>query len=93
MKKKRTIAFRIPEATYRELEARGLRDGLSAGQVAQRMVLDALADANHAEVVALVKRLRSELALGVMTLLADAGKASAEDAKEFVRRQFGDALN
>ncbi len=93
MKKKRTIAFRIPESTYRELESRGLRDGLSAGQVAQRLVLDALADSRHAEVVALVRALRSEVALGVMALLIDAGKASAEEAEDFVRRRFGDALN
>ncbi len=93
MKKKRTIAFRIPESTYRDLEARGMRDGLSAGQMAQRIVLDALADSRHAEVVALVRRLRFEVAIGVMALLADAGKASAEEAEEFVRRRFGDALN
>jgi predicted transposase YdaD len=89
----KTVGFRIPAATYRELEARGRQEGLSAGQMAQRMVLEALSDTKHAELLATINQLRSELALATMALLADAGKASAEEAEAFVRGRFHHALN
>jgi hypothetical protein len=89
----KTVGFRIPASTYRELEARGRREGLSPGQMAQKMVLEALSDTKHAELLATINQLRSELALATMALLADAGKASAEEAEAFVRRRFQHALN
>lgn len=89
----KTIGFRVPLSIYRELVARGRQDGLSPGQMAHRMVVEALSDTKHAELLATVNQLRSELALATMALLADAGKASAEEAEAFVRRSFHHVLN
>jgi hypothetical protein len=89
----KTIGFRIAPPIHKELEARARREGLSPGQMAQRMVLEALSDTKHAELLATINQLRSELALATMALLADAGKASAEEAEAFVRRSFHHALN
>jgi hypothetical protein len=90
----KTVGFRLPPSTYRELEARGRQDGLSPGQMAQRMVLEALSDTKHAELLATINQLRAELALATMILLADAGKAeSAAEAEALVRERFSHALN
>jgi hypothetical protein len=83
----KTIGFRLPSSIHKELEARGRREGLSPGQMAQRLVLESLADTRHEEVMAAIR-------LATMILLADAGKAeSAEEAEALVRQRFTHGLN
>lgn len=91
----KTISLRLPVALVQELERRGGPEHCSAGEIARRYVHERLSEGNRADVadrIADVEQriqsrldsLEAKLLQSVVTLLVDAGKASVEEAEQWV---------
>lgn len=97
MSQSKPIGFRLPPAAARKLTAEAAGRDLTPGTYARRIVLDALAgDAGRvAEELAAARkelaRLRADLRLVTVALLADAGNAELEQAEAWVRANLTEA--
>lgn len=85
------VAFRLPAAEHRRLASAASELGLSPGTFARQLVVRAMSDQSTTEILAEIEvlrrsisRLRDDLATAVVALLADAGKASADEARAWV---------
>jgi hypothetical protein len=95
-KKTMAVAFRLPVSELTLLTEEAAKYGLSPGSYARRLVLQAITDTDRlrlfdelTELRQTVLRLRDDLGTATIALLADAGKASAEEATEFVKAKLG----
>src|SRR5262249_10305189 len=86
------VGFRLNEPDRKRLTEAAAQLGLSPGAYARRLVLESLDDENHRQILTeltelrdAVARLHQALAAATATMLVWAGKASAEEAEEFVR--------
>lgn len=90
-----TVSFRLDPFYLQELRAAAAAEGVSAGSYARRLVVSSL-ESRHAEDAGLLRRdvaalradvraFRSAFASSVYTLLLAAGRATTEEADEFVR--------
>lgn len=87
----RPVAFRLPPAEHKQLVAEAEASGLSPGTYARQLVLRGLTDHSTAELLAEMEslrrrviRLQSDLATAVVAILADAGKATVDEAQAWV---------
>ena len=90
-----TTSFRLPNSLYAKLAQAAERVGMTPGTYSRLVVIEALTDTAQArlrdeldslrEAVLAVQR---NLEVAVVALLADAGKASPDEAAAFVRQQM-----
>ncbi len=92
---KTTVAFRLEKELRKLLTEKAKRLGLSAGSYARLLVTEALLDARQALLLDEVRQvkqrqlgLEQSLRLATLALLCDAGKASPEEAEQFVRERL-----
>jgi hypothetical protein len=90
------VGFRLTRHHAELLGRRATELHTTPGALARQFVIEGLTDAGRDRVAdevrelrALVAGLRRDLATATVALLADAGKASAEEAEEFVRANLG----
>lgn len=88
----RPISFRLDDHYLAVLTKQASRFGMSPGEYARRLVLDALEETDHRRLEegmgALereVAQLRAELANSVMALLVGAGKVDKDEARDWVQ--------
>lgn len=86
------MSFRLDEQYLERLKREAARYGMSAGDYARRLVLDALEDSARRKVeddLREVKReiaeLRTDLATSVLALLVGAGEVEQGEAREWVQ--------
>src|SRR5262245_55907824 len=86
------IGFRLSRYHASLLETRAKELRTTPGALARQFVVDGLTDEKRERVTeelrelrALVSELRRDLATATVALLADAGRASASEAEEFVK--------
>src|SRR5262245_9976279 len=89
------VAFRLPKRYRDKLAKEGAPYGLSLHEYARRIVMEVLDDEKHMrlltefiEVREALARLDGNLKVGVVALLADAGKAEVGEAKEWAKRNL-----
>lgn len=91
----KTISLRLPVQLVEELERRGAPEHCSAGEVARRYVNERLSEGEQSDAMAAIEKLNQllrdrfleleqKLQVAVMTLLVDAGKASVDEAEQWV---------
>ena len=88
-----TVSFRLPAGLYARLTESAEPLGLSAGEQARRLVMEALSDNRYAALEQSVSdlrqttdRLREDLATVAAALLAKDGPVSAAEAKVWARK-------
>jgi len=89
------ISFRLDEHYIERLKKEADRYGMSPGDYARRLVLDALENVEEKRVedsLQAIKReigeLRTDFATSVLALLIGAGQLDHEDAKDWVRENL-----
>jgi hypothetical protein len=92
-KAQKPISFRPDEEVYQILELRAKELGVSIHELSCHYVTTAIyadsdEEASPESVVAMLVELREDLALGVESLLASAGKVSAEEARKWADKNL-----
>ena len=90
-----SVSFRVSPELSKRLEAEATKHGMSRGEYARRLMIDALEDTERehlrhelAELRGEVGKLREDVATAVMALLTRAGPVSVEEAKAWVKSRF-----
>jgi hypothetical protein len=90
-----TVGFRLDASTRQLLAEEAKKRGLSPGGYARLLVTEALLGTSEKllleevrETRGLVARLGSSLKVATVAILADAGKASVDEAEDFVRQHM-----
>lgn len=89
----KTVSFRLPAAHAKQLSDRGAKENLSIGEYARTLVLAVLTNTSSArsgdDLAAVHKSLdalREDLATATVAVLVGAGKTTAAEAEDWVRK-------
>jgi len=86
-----TVSFRLPATFAKELRNHAASADQSPGELARRLVIEALTNRHQQELSDLketVHKLRDDVATAVAVLLVKAGKSEPKEAEEWVRRNL-----
>lgn len=95
LEKSKTVSFRIPTNYWTSLLERATERGVSPGDFARQVLLEALLRDSFESVKlelslirGLIERMKDNQQMYVLALLTKAGKTTVDEAKDFIRRNL-----